>query len=238
MRLYLISFLLLLMPVLAQAEEQAAGTRMNLSATADTLLANDEVVISFRVEKQGPDAAVLRQYVNRVSGVIERQLAKQKGLKLQTLNRTMQPVWKHPKEGPRQRTGWKVTQLSRISSTRLQAVPQWLNGIETAGAQLSGLSFRVSAEVEKKTRRLLSGQAIHLFRDRAAAIAKAMDAGSFRIIRLSTASQGAQPRVYRGEMMMMSAVKASPSSLSAGENRISVTVSGDIELPFIDFPVR
>ena len=68
MRFLLIFTLLLFAPILAQAEGHATGTRINLSASANTRLLNDEVVIAFRVERQGRDAEAVRQYVNRVGG--------------------------------------------------------------------------------------------------------------------------------------------------------------------------
>jgi hypothetical protein len=39
-------------------------------------------------------------------------------------------------------------------------------------------------------------------------------------------------------MMSRAASDATPPALSAGEGSLRVTVSGDIELPFIDFPVK
>ena len=68
MRHLLILSLLLFTPALAQAESNLpAGTRINISATAETELPNNEVVITFRVEQEGKNANEIRQYVNRVS---------------------------------------------------------------------------------------------------------------------------------------------------------------------------
>ncbi len=244
MRYLLMSVLLLLTPMLAQAQDDAEyfpeGTRINLSASAEMVLPNDEVIVSFRVEKQGKDADAVRSYVNKVSGAIEQRLKQEADVKLKTLSRNMQPVWKYVKNSPRVRVGWQMTQSGQISTTNLKAVPKWLDAIESAGAHLSNLNFRVSDAISKQAMESLRRQAIANFRSKAAGMAKGLDAESFRIIRLNTSGQAPQPRIYRAEMAMMakaSADNAQPA-LSAGENKITVTVSGEIEVPFIDYPAK
>jgi len=235
----LIFVLFLCAPMLAQAEDAAAGTRVSLTANAEAVLANDEVVITFRVEKQGQDAEVVRQYVNRVSSAIAQRLKQEKDVRLSTISRSMQPVWQYPKNSPRIRTGWQMIQSGQAVSMRLDAVPHWLDAIESAGANLSGLSFRVSAAVLEQAMVSLRQQAVCNFRSSAASMAKGLDAASFRIVHLNTGSRQPQPRVFGSEMAMMArSADAAPPALSAGENRISVTVSGDIELPFTDFPAQ
>jgi len=223
---------------MAIAEPQGPnGTRINLNAAVETVVPNDEVVISFRVEKEHKDARMARQYVNKVSTAIKNRLAHEKGLKLKTTSRNMQPAWKHSKDQPRQRTGWRMTQSGQIVSSQLDAVPGWLEAIESEGAKLSGLQFRISASTSKKVQDRLRLQAITLFRNKAAVIAKGLSAKTFRIIRLNSSSHAPQPVRYRAEMAMMakSSVASAPA-LSSGEGKVAVNVTGEIETPFIDFP--
>jgi len=59
--LFFLFSLLCLSPVAVQAGDMPdAGTRINLNTTAQTQLPNDEVVISFRIEKEGGDADLVR----------------------------------------------------------------------------------------------------------------------------------------------------------------------------------
>lgn len=223
---------------MAAAESQGPnGTRINLNAAVETQVPNDEVVISFRVEKEDKNARVARQYVNKVSAAIKNRLKHEQGVKHKTTSRNMQAVWKHYKDRPRQRTGWRMTQSGQIVSSKLDAVPGWLNAIEAAGAQLSGLQYRISAKRSKSVQDSLRLQAIASFRDKAAVIAKGLSAKTFRIIRLNTSSHAPQPVRYRAEMAMMAkSVSADTPALSSGEGKISVNVTGEIETPFIDFP--
>jgi len=232
------------MAVLATETSQASalpmGTHVSLNATAETHLANDEVVVSFRVEKDAKDAGAVREYVNRISGAIHKRLQKEVGLKVKTISRSMQPVWKYPKNAQRVRTGWRMIQTGQVVSSKLDAVPKWLDAIESLGANLSGVQFRISSSASKRAQNELRLEAVAAFRAKAAVIAKALDATQFRIIQLNTSSQVARPVMYRAEMRMMaskSAATAAPS-LSAGEGKISVRINGSIEVPFTDFSVK
>ncbi len=225
------------MAQVALADEAAAGTRVTLNAAVEVQLANDEVVVTFRIEKEGRDADAVRKYVNRVSGAVQQRLEKQPGVRLKTLSRTMQPVWEQAQNRKRVRTGWRMTQIEQVISRKLDAVPGWLDAIEDAGAHLSGLQFRLSAEASARARDRLRKHAVALFRRKAAVIAKGLGAKQFRIIRLNAATQVPQPVVYRAGAMRAAAADAAPS-LSAGEGMIRVNIDGEIEVPFIDFPVK
>lgn len=238
MRYLLILSLLFISPAWAQVEDnQAKGTRVSLSAMAETELANDEVAVQFRVQAEGRQSAPLRQQVNRVSARIKQRLENESGVKLTTTSRRLEPVWEyHQTTRKRERAGWRMVQTGMITSTKLDAVPNWLDDIEQAGAQLSGLQFRVSSPTMNDAQDALQLQAIRKFRHKAGDIAKGLDAKSFRVIDLQT---NANRPVYpvRGMAMMASKAEAAPA-LSSGESKVSVTVSGEIELPFRDFPVK
>jgi len=193
----------------------------------------------YRVEKEGKDANTLRQQVNRITTAIQKRLQSEKGVKLKTTGRNMQPVWHYPKNQPRSRSGWRLTQSEQISSSNLDAVPEWLEAIEHEGALLSTLQFRVSNKSSLKAQESLRLQAIEAFRLKAASLANGLSAQSFRIISLNSSSQAPQPVLYRAEMAMMAkSTDTAPPSLSAGESSVKITVNGVIEVPFRDFKVK
>ena len=229
----------MLLPLPASADgRHTAGTRVSLSATVQRELPNDELLVNFRVEKEGVDAAEVRRYVNRVSRAVQQRLQREKGLVVKTISRNLQPVWKYPKNSQRIRSGWRMTQTGQIRTTHLERVSDWLDAIETAGAHLSGLNFRISEQASKNAMNALRIEAIAAFRARAKVIAHGLDATAFRVIRLNTNSTAPRPVFYRNEMAMMAKSTADAPMLSAGEGKLKVTISGEIELPFTDFPVR
>lgn len=214
------------------------GTHVSLSATVETSLPNDEVVVHFRVEATGKDVAALRARVNRASARVRERLAREKGVTLQTLGRRLEPVREYDSVRRRQvQVGWRLVQEGEATSRLLDAVPAWLDAIEKAGAHLSGLNYRVSGERRRRVMARLEVQAVRAFRERAAAMARALDAASYRIVRLSTGSAAPVP-VFRKAAVMAMEAAAPPPALSPGQGRASVTVSGEIVVPARAFKAR
>lgn len=237
MRIVLISLLFLISCVPAMAGE-LKGTQVSLSAQAEQMLPNDEVVVRLRIEAEGPKADTLRRKVNRISRVVDARLTREKHVVQETTGRRMEPVWHYDNVSHRRiRDGWRLVQSERVTSTDLDAVPDWVDAIERAGAHLDGLAFQVSRQAENAARDRLRMQAVAEFRARAAATAKALDASSFRILRLNTNAM--MPRPIQPMMgLAMAAKDAAVPALEAGQSRITVKVSGDILLPEKDYPVK
>jgi len=197
------------------------------------MAANDEVVVNFLIVAEGPLPKPLQQKVNRISQAVDKRLAKEK-LKLKTTDRRMEPQWDRQHS---RRIGWRLTQSAQATSQDLDAVSEWVQAIEELGVQLQGVSYRVNSKTMRAVQNELRMQAVASFREKAAAMAKALSAPSYRIMSLQTSQ--AQPVYPRQGRMVMAAMEAmEPPAMQAGESKITVNVSGNIELPFKDFPAR
>jgi len=228
-----------MIPLHVLAADAPKGTRVSLSAEAESQLPNDELVVHFTVEKEGKDASALRAEVNRISQAIDARLKAEEGLKVTTTDRSLAPIWEYDRlKSKNIRIGWRLVQSTEVITQKLEAVSDWLDAIEIAGAQVKALTFRVDSETLRKARNDLRMQAIEEFRAKASDFAQGLDAPSFRILELQTDS----PEVYpiRADAMqeMSSAKVAAPPVFRAGESRVSVRISGTIEIPFKDFPAR
>ena len=234
----LMSMLVCVFPFQGGAKE-VQGTVVSLSAEATVEVPNDEVVVHFRVEERGKKLNALRKRVNQMSASIKKSLAKEKGVKLKTSSRRVNPIWK-PNQYNRVRDSWAVVQTATITSKNLDDVPRWLNIIEHAGAKLQDLSFRISDTLRRSTQEKLRIQAIQQFRSKAETVSKALDASSFSIRHLNTGSSYSPQPMYRGEMMMMTKSKVADAApaLSSGDSRISVSVNGDILVDQVKFKVH
>ena len=122
----------------ALAEEVKQGTIVSLSAQPGTDLANDEIAVEFRVEAKGSDTNKLRKQVDFISAAISKRMKRERGAKIITTGRRLDPVWENRPGYKRERTGWHMVQSGRITSTRLNAVSAWLEDIEHLGAHLKG----------------------------------------------------------------------------------------------------
>ncbi|MDQ6955679.1 MAG: SIMPL domain-containing protein [Mariprofundaceae bacterium] len=241
MKYLMILSLIFISPAWAEENTPQKETLISLSATSSINLPNDEAVVNYRMEATGMYADALRKKVNRMSRLIHQQLKGAKGIKQTTLSRRMEMRWRYDKLNSRQvRDGWRLVQTEQLVSSSLDAIPDWVDRLEKAGAHLNQLSFRISDATLKATQNSLRLQAIQSFRHKANSLTKALDATSFRIIQLQTSQQ--RP-VYRMRqempaMAMMSKSESSPPQLNAGEGKISVTVSGSIALPFKAYTVK
>jgi len=234
--LFLISMLVCAFSFQGIAKEMQ-GTVVSLAAEATVEVANDEVVVNFRVEERGKKLDALRKRVNQMSASIKKSLVKEKGVKLKTSSRRVNPIWK-PNQYNSVRDSWVVVQTATITSKNLEDVPRWLNIIEHAGAKLQNLSFRISDTLRRSMQEKLRIQAIQQFRIKAATVSKALDATSFSIRHLNTGNAFSPPPVYRREMAMMSKSRDAIPALSSGDSRITVSVSGDIVVEQRTFKVH
>jgi len=237
MKYLLILSTLLFMPLAHAEDYKPEGTRVSLSAEASQEVANDEVVVSYRIQAKGNSAKKLRQQVDEIAAKVTARLKKEK-VKHETTNRSLNPVWD---SGFFSTKSWELVQSGRIETQDIDAVPGWLADIEAAGVKLSGLQFQVSDKLRQKVEERLRAQAIADFRAKAGDIAKGLSAASFKIIDMNTSSVGV-PGPMRRTAMMEGNIAVSKSrvapSLSGGESRIQVSISGTIEAPFRDFPVK
>jgi len=216
------------------------GTHISLSASASMEIPNDEAVVQYRIEATGSNAASLRKQVNSINNDIQTRLKQEQGLKQTTLSRRMEILWRYDKLTSRQvRDGWQLIQREQIVTQELDAVPEWVNSIETSGAFLDSLNFRIADSTLESAQKQLRLQAMQQFRAKAASLAKAMEARSFHVLNLQT-GQDVPTMPMRAEMMMMRSAVADTvaPSLNAGESKTSVNISGTILLPEISYPVE
>ncbi|OIQ00247.1 MAG: hypothetical protein AUK35_03710 [Zetaproteobacteria bacterium CG2_30_46_52] len=211
-------------------------TKILLSEQASTLVSNDEVLIQFRVEARGTDSNKLRESVDKMSKNIIRALSQENGVSITTTSRRTDPTYGKGKNG-QERNGWMVSQMSSITSNKLDAVPHWLEAIEAEGALLQGLQFKVSDELHKRTQAMLRLQAISQFQQQAADVAKAMSASSYQVNQLQTSGTFLEPIMQQRSAAPMMMRAESLPVLEAGESRIRVDVSGEIEISKTAFPV-
>jgi len=233
--LYPLLLILALLSACGQSD-QNQPTKIFLSEHASSLVSNDEVLIQFRIEARGKDSNKLRESVDKMSKNIIRALSKENGVSITTTGRRTDPTYGKGKNG-QERNGWMVSQMSSISSNKLDAVPHWLEAIEAEGALLKGLQFKVSDELRKRTQAMLRLQAISQFQQQAADVAKAMSATGYQVTQLQTSGAFPEPMLQQRSAVPMMMRAESLPVLEAGESRIRVDVSGEIEISKTEFPV-
>lgn len=222
----------------ADAPQADRGSVVFVSATSRMQLANDEVVVAYRIEASGVHAALLHTQVNATTERVKAALSTYPALKQQTTGRSLQIMDHYDKALGRQvRDGWRLVQNEQIVGHDLHSVPMWIGSIEQAGAHLDHLGFTVSEAASGAALEKLHMQAIQQFRSKAAAVAKSLDAPSFLILNLRADSGVPPSQVMQRGVMAMSVAESAPT-LNSGESSLMVTVSGEIRLPEQSYSVR
>lgn len=220
-------------PLLLPPEGQVL---INLSATETRKLAQDQLIASLRIEKQGPDVKKVQDDVNKAMAAAMAEIKDVKSVKSSTggyyVYKNEQPI-PDPKTG--QYTGktkivWQASQTIDLESKDSAAMMDLVGKIQTIGFAMNNLTYTLSPEKAEAVRDEMMVLALKKLKDKAQKAADALGKGSFDLtdVNLDTGGYAPPPMPYvraaKAEMMMADAGVAAPVA-DAGETSLSLTVS-------------
>lgn len=220
------ALLLFSLPVLADAPPPQYD-RVNLSEQAETEIRNDLMVASLSSQHQGRNVARLAERVNQEIGEAVKTLKNTPGIKVSTQNYRTQPVYDKSKI-----TAWRVSQSIRLESTDSKLLGEVLGTLQE-NLKLQSLGYQVSPQERRRHVDEVLRTALQRFKNRAQLIAGEMNKKGWRLVRLNINDGGAAPvPMMRAEMMSdMAMMKMrQPVSIESGTSRLTVQVSGEVEL--------
>lgn len=126
---------------------------------------------------------------------------------------------------------WRGRAELTLESKDFKAAGELLSQLQDK-LQLQGLNFVVSEETRLAAEKKLTTDAIAAFREKADAVRQAWGAKSYTLVQMNLGSSGGGGGYPRPPMvMMMKMADAAPEAqLAGGDSRVSVNVSGSIEL--------
>ncbi len=212
-------------PALAHDNNDSHYDRVHLSASASSQIENDTMVATVYAEEEGAQAADLSAMVNRrISQGLD--LVKKHGeIKHQTNAYSSNPVYSNNKI-----KGWRVRQSLRLESQNMALMSDILGKLQKDLA-LQSMQFTVSPASKNKQDEQLIDQSLEAFEKRARQVVKKLGRKNYKIVDINISTSGVsgvRPQ-YQMRAMAMESVSSSPE-ISAGEQTISVTVNGNIEL--------
>lgn len=199
--------------------------RIHLSASATAQLENDTMVATVYAEEEGSQAAELSSIVNKR---IRRGLDLVKThpeIKHQTNTYSSTPIYSNNKI-----KGWRVRQSLRLESQDMTLMSDVLGKLQKELA-IQSMQFTVSPDSKNQQDEKLIDKALQAFENRAQQVVKKLGRKNYKIvdINISTSGpRGVRPQ-YQMRAMAMDAAESAPA-ISAGEQTVSVTVNGNIEL--------
>jgi predicted secreted protein len=228
-RLYAIlvlAYLVAITPVLAHEDHEMVYDQIDLSANAEQEVQNDLSIAMLYTEHEGQRQAEVADRVNATMAWALGQAKSVTGVKAQTAQYNTYPIYANNATTV---TGWRARQSVRLEARDPKALGD-LIGVLQEKLAVESISAGVSKEAREAAESTLTGQALSQFQARAQQIAAALGRPGYRVVRINigTSGQLPSPVAYRGAMMM--ADKAGPAQIEAGEQTMSVAVSGTIQL--------
>lgn len=211
-------------PVLA--EQPLTYNRVSFQEQASTEVDNDLLVAVLFAQAEGRETREPADEVNQTITWAVDTANKVPGVKVTTLSYHTNAVYRKNVI-----SGWRVTQSIRLESRDGRGLGELVGDLQgRLGVQAIG--YQVSDEQRRSYTGQLVDAALANFRDRAAAITKAMDRRSYQVVNLDINSGQSSPpiRMARAMVMEADAMGAAPVRLEAGSQELQVKVSGTIEL--------
>jgi predicted secreted protein len=220
-----VAFSLASFPVLAAEEVKPKGTLIDFSVEASRPAVNDMGRATVYAEVSGSNPAELARQVNSaISAALEKAKAYEK-VRTQSGNTQTRPVY--GKDG--RITGWRIRSELLLESRDMMALSELLGRAQESSLAIGQVAVVPSPETQKKAEDEATLEALAAFQAKAKLIADAMKK-TYRIRQMNISSGPPPDRPVMLRAARMAAMEAAPAPIEAGESRVSVTISGQIEL--------
>lgn len=205
-------------------EDETHYDRIQLSVSATAQLENDTMVATVSAQEEGSQAAQLSTLVNqRIRNALE-LVKKHPQIKHQTNAYSSNPIYNKNKI-----TGWRVSQSLRLESSNMALMSDVLGKLQ-ADLALQSMQFTVSPASKDKQDELLIDEALEAFSKRAQQVVNKLGRRNYKIVDINISTSGGRGIRPQYQMRAMAMDAESSPAISAGEQTVTVTVSGKIEL--------
>jgi predicted secreted protein len=226
-RTYLISLFLLLYQQAYGGDNQIAN-QVSLSTSVNKEVNNDifKATLSISKQTEASNLTFIYDQVNKSARKAFSMAKKYKDMDATTRSNTTQPIYKRNKI-----EGWRIIYKIELTTKQRNDLADLVGELQSF-MKLDGMYFLVSDEKRKKTEDELITKAIADFNHRATIITQAQEKKLYSLVKMNI-NTGSQPRhnysVAR-EQTYMSVKSAAPPPIEAGKQKITVSISGTIQL--------
>lgn len=228
-RMVLYAFPLLLASVwsmVAHAAGAPVTDRVSFRVEASREVQNNRVSAVLLAHAEGRDAAKLADDINSTMHWALQQVKAVKAVTPQSGNYRTYPVYENHKI-----VRWRGAQELRLESPDVAALSRLLGSLQ-ARLQMQSMQFSVSAAVRDAVEDELIVEALGAFRQRAALIARSLEASGYALLDVNVNSAGRPPvmPLRMESVARVNAASVAPPAVEQGSSRMSVQVDGSIRL--------
>ncbi|MCP5145119.1 MAG: SIMPL domain-containing protein [Gammaproteobacteria bacterium] len=201
--------------------------QIDLSATAESSVANDLLVAVLYVQSEGVRQRDVADEVNQTMRWALDTAKSVRGVEVQTLQYSTFPTY----DRNNRVIGWRANQSLRLQSADSKVLSDLVGKLQEKLA-VESIGYEISKAARDTAEDALIADALAQFKNRAQAVANELDRDGYRIVRINIGSSGLpSPMMYRGRAAMaMDMKEVAPAALEAGDQRMNVMVNGTIEL--------
>lgn len=129
-------------------------------------------------------------------------------------------------------THWTVTQNLRLESEDFEFLTDLVTELQSR-LQVRSMSFAVKPETREAMENALIAEVLDAYRQRAQIVADSMQADAYEMVNTHINTQSSYSPVYsRAQASRLSSYADESVAVEAGESKLTVSVSGEIQLVF------
>jgi len=210
----------------AHADEKMQLNIVDLSAELSSQVENDLMVIVLQATAQKNSSAEAADAVNQIMAWADPIITADDQIRYQSLNYQTRPVYHE-----RSISGWTAIQQIRLEADSFESMTTMITTLQQQ-LQIVSMQFTVSEEKRKDEIDSLIVHALEAFTQKAELISQALRAQDHRLVAISIDENGI-PGVYRSPVHAEAmTVRAAAPQVEAGDSKITVRVTGSIQLIF------
>lgn len=199
----------------------------HLQASASREIENDLMVVTMMTTHQAETAQRASDEVNDYMDWALSQLEDKSEIDARTEQYNTWPQYRSEKI-----VGWNVSQTLRMESSDFEALTDLVGEFQTR-LQVQSMSFAVKTETREAAENELISEALEAYRARADIVSESMQAESYDLVTSNINTQNYNSPVYsRARTESFSSDARAAPAVEAGESKVTVTVSGQIQLVF------
>ena len=224
---FVVSLFLCFHSLNALASENITYNRIHFSVVAEKQVSADEISVTMSVQRNGPDIAMLADQVNRTMESALKTANKEKGIQVETLNYQTNKNYQKGKQ-----SGWQVSQSLSLMGSDMEQMSELIGKLQ-ADLQLNSITYQVSSERKQQIEDELSEIALKKFTAKAAKYSNSLNRSNYQIVQISLSNQNnspPRPMLMARQGAMMAAESIAAPSIQPGDQKISITATGSIEL--------
>lgn len=225
-RTLLIFFVLFLSVMSLHAHESdTLYNVVNIDASADSEIPNDQMTVVLVSSHDGSDATAVSGQVNKDMAWALSLVKAEKNISSKTTSYQTFPIY-----DKQVITGWRSSQSLELKSTEIDSLSDMIGNLQKK-LKVQQMYFSPTDKTRKEFENQLIAEAMEAFKQRIAIVGEHMPHKNHKILNININTGGNTPPIMnqRAAMAKSMAMEASAPAVEAGTSRITVTINGSVQ---------